>query len=72
MHDQLLNYPSDTLWDKYLQIIVNEQLKKIEYSDEGFEPEKLSRQQIYAKAKNVDEKRVDSQLAKNAVKISEA
>ena len=70
LHDQLLNYPRDTLWDKYLQIIVNEQLKKIEYSDEGFEPEKLSRQQIYAKAKNVDEKRVDSQLAKNAVKIS--
>ena len=70
LHDQLLNYPRDTLWDKYLQIIVNEQLRKIEYSDEGFEPEKLSRQQIYAKAKNVDEKRVDSQLAKNAVKIS--
>ena len=70
LHDQLLNYPRDTLWDKYLQIIVNEQLRKIEYSDQGFEPEKLSRQQIYAKAKNVDEKRVDSQLAKNAVKIS--
>ena len=36
----------------------------------GLSLEKLSRQQIYAKAKNVDEKRVDSQLAKNAVKIS--
>lgn len=70
LNDQLLNYPRDTLWDKYLQIIVNEQLRKIEYSDEGFEPEKLSRQQIYAKAKDVDEKRVDSQIAKNAVKIS--
>lgn len=70
LHDQLLNYPRDTLWDKYLQIIVNEQLRKIEYSDEGFEPEKLSRQQIYAKAKNTDERKIDSQLAKNAVKIS--
>ena len=70
LHDQLLNYPRDTLWDKYLQIIVNEQLRKIEYSDQGFEPEKLSRQQIYAKAKNIDEKIVDSQTAKNAVKIS--
>ena len=70
LQEQLLNYPRDTLWDKYLQIIVNEQLRKIEYSDEGFEPEKLSRQQIYAKAKNIDEKRVDSQTAKNAVKTS--
>ncbi|MBP2280631.1 hypothetical protein H4W00_001444 [Psychrobacter sp. PL19] len=70
LKDQLLNYPRDTLWDKYLQIIVNEQLRKIEYSDEGFEPEKLSRQQIYAKAKNIDEKSVDSQTAKNAVKTS--
>lgn len=70
LNDQLLNYPRDTLWDNYLQIIVNEQLRKIEYSDEGFEPEKMSRQQIYAKAKNIDEKRVDSQTAKNAVKIS--
>ena len=70
LHDQLLNYPRDTLWDKYLQIIVNEQLRKLKYSEEGFEPEKLSRQQIYAKAKNIEEKRVDSQLAKNAVKIS--
>ncbi|MER2164703.1 MAG: hypothetical protein ABS921_11300, partial [Psychrobacter alimentarius] len=70
LHDQLLNYPRDTLWDKYLQIIVNEQLRKLKYSDERFEPEKMPRQLIYAKAKNVDEKRVDSQLAKNAVKIS--
>jgi hypothetical protein len=69
LHNQLLNYPSDTLWDKYLQVIVNEQLRKLKYLDEGFEPEKLSRQQIYAKAKNVDEKKVDSQVAKNAVKI---
>lgn len=70
LHDQLLNYPRDTLWDKYLQIIVNEQLKKLKYSEEEFEPEKLSRQQIYAKAKNADDKKVDSQIAKNAVKIS--
>ena len=70
LNDQLLNYPRDTLWDKYLQIIVNEQLRKIEYSDEGFEPEKISRQQIYAKAKNIDEKSVNSQTAKNAVKTS--
>ena len=70
LHNQLLNYPRDTLWDKYLNIIVSEQLRKIEYSDEGFEPEKLSRQQIYAKAKNIDEKNVDSQTAKNAVRTS--
>ena len=70
LHDQLLNYPRDTLWDKYLNIIVSEQLRKIEYSDEAFEPEKLSRQQIYAKAKNIDEKSVDSQTAKNAVKTT--
>ncbi|MEJ6552930.1 hypothetical protein PQI08_10340 [Psychrobacter pacificensis] len=68
LHDQLMNYPRDTLWDTYLKIIVSEQLRKIEYSDEAFEPEKLSRQQIYAKAKNIDEKSVDSQTAKNAVK----
>ena len=70
LNEQLLNYPRDTLWDKYLQTIVNEQLRKLKYSDEGFEPEKLSRQQIYAKAKNTDERKIDSQLAKNAVKIS--
>ena len=70
LHDQLLNYPRDTLWDKYLNIIVSEQLRKIEYSDEAFKPEKLSRQQIYAKAKNIDEKSVDSQTAKNAVKTT--
>lgn len=68
LHDQLLNYPRDTLWDKYLKIIVSEQIKKIGYSEDEFEPEKLSRQQIYAKAKNIDEKSVDSQTAKNAVK----
>ena len=70
LHDQLLNYPRDTLWDTYLKIIVSEQLRKIEYSDEGFEPQKLSRQRIYAKAKNIDEKSVDSQTAKNAVKTT--
>jgi len=70
LHDQLMNYPRDTLWDTYLKIIVSEQLRKIEYSDEAFQPEKLSRQQIYAKAKNIDEKSVDSQTAKNAVKTT--
>lgn len=70
LRNQLLNYPRNTLWNRYLEIIVEEQLKQFRYSDERFEPEKLSRQQIYAKAKNADEKRVDSQLAKNAVKIS--
>ena len=33
LHDQLMNYPRDTLWDKYLKIIVSEQLRKIEYSE---------------------------------------
>lgn len=70
LHDQLLNYPRDTLWNKYLSIIVSEQLRKIEYSDDGLKPEKLSRQRIYAKAKNIDEKSVDSQTAKNAVKTT--
>ena len=70
LHDQLLNYPRDTLWDKYLKIIVSEQIKKIGYSEDEFEPEKLSRQQIYAKAKNIDEKSIDSQTAKNAVKTA--
>ncbi|MBO1531474.1 hypothetical protein J3492_09660 [Psychrobacter sp. F1192] len=70
LYNQLLNYPRDTLWNTYLKTIVSEQLRKIEYSDEAFEPEKLSRQQIYAKAKNIDEKNVDSQTAKNAVKTT--
>ena len=70
LHDQLLNYPRNTLWDEYLKIIVREQLKQFKYSDSGFEPEKLSRQQIYARAKKTDENRVDSQTAKNAVKTS--
>lgn len=70
LHNQLLNYPRDTLWDKYLHIIVSGQIKKIGYSEDEFEPEKLSRQQIYAKAKNIDEKSVDSQTAKNAVRTS--
>ena len=70
LHDQLLNYPRNTLWDEYLKVIVREQLKQFKYSDSGFEPEKLSRQQIYARAKKTDENRVDSQTAKNAVKTS--
>lgn len=70
LHDQLLNYPRNTLWDEYLKVIVREQLKQFKYSDSSFEPEKLSRQQIYARAKKTDENRVDSQTAKNAVKTS--
>ena len=64
---QLLNFPRDTLYDKYLDTIVNEQLKKIKYSDDIFEPEKLSRQYIYAKARGVNEDTVDSQTAKNSI-----
>ena len=70
LHNQLLNYPRNTLRDKYLEIIVQEQLKQFKYSDDSFEPEKLSRQQIYARAKDVNENTVDSLTAKNAVKTS--
>ncbi len=64
---QLLNFPRDTLYDKYLDTIVSAQLKKIKYSDDIFEPEKLSRQYIYAKARGVNEDSVDSQTAKNSI-----
>ena len=67
---QLLNFPRDTLYDKYLDAIVSAQLKKIKYSDDGFEPEKLSRQYVYAKAKDVSEDAVDSQTAKNSIKTA--
>lgn len=70
LHNQLLNYPRNTLRDKYLEIIVQEQLKQFKYSDDGFEPEKLSRQQIYARAKDINENTVDSLTAKNAVQTS--
>ena len=70
LHNQLLNYPRNTLRDKYLEIIVQEQLKQFKYSDDGFEPEKLSRQQIYARAKSINENTVDSLTAKNAVQTS--
>lgn len=70
LHNQLLNYPRNTLWDRYLEVIVEEQLKQFKYSDEGFEPEKLSRQQVYARAKKIEESKVDSQTAKNAVKTA--
>ena len=70
LHNQLLNYPRNTLRDKYLEIIVQEQLKQLKYSDDGFEPEKLSRQQIYARAKSINENTVDSLTAKNAVQTS--
>jgi hypothetical protein len=67
---QLLNFPRDTLYDKYLDTIVTAQLKKIKYSDDSFEPEKLSRQYVYAKAKGVNEDDVDGQTAKNSIKTS--
>lgn len=67
---QLLNFPRDTLYDKYLDTIVSAQLKKIRYSDDSFEPEKLSRQYVYAKAKGVNEDSVDSQTAKNSIKTT--
>lgn len=67
---QLLNFPRDTLYDKYLDTIVSAQLKKIKYSDGVFEPEKLSRQYVYAKAKGVNENAVDSQTAKNSIKTT--
>ncbi|WP_413521134.1 hypothetical protein [Psychrobacter glacincola] len=67
---QLLNFPRDTLYDKYLDAIVSAQLKKIKYSDDGFEPEKLSRQYVYAKAKGVNEDTVDGQTAKNSIKTT--
>ena len=70
LHNQLLNYPRNTLRDKYLEIIVQEQLKQFKCSDDGFEPEKLSRQQIYARAKSINENTVDSLTAKNAVQTS--
>lgn len=70
LNSQLLNYPRNTLWDEYLKIIVKEQLKQFKYSQIGFEPEKLSRQQIYARAKKIEDSKVDSQTAKNAVNTS--
>lgn len=70
LNSQLLNYPRNTLWDQYLKVIVKEQLKQFKYSEIGFEPEKLSRQQIYARAKKIEDSKVDSQTAKNAVNTS--
>ncbi|WP_201627984.1 hypothetical protein [Psychrobacter maritimus] len=70
LNSQLLSYPRNTLWDEYLKIIVKEQLKQFKYSQIGFEPEKLSRQQIYARAKKIEDSKVDSQTAKNAVNTS--
>lgn len=70
LNSQLLNYPRNTLWDEYLKVIVKEQLKQFKYSEIGFEPEKLSRQQIYARAKKIEDSKVDSQTAKNAVNTS--
>jgi len=65
---QLLNFPRNTFYDHCLRIIVDAQLNKLKYSDEGFEPEKLSRQVIYAKARGVNENTVSSEIAKNKIK----
>lgn len=65
---QLLNFPRNTFYDYCLRIIVDAQLNKLKYSDEGFEPEKLSRQVIYAKARGVNENTVSSEIAKNKIK----
>lgn len=65
---QLLNFPRNTFYDHCLRIIVDAQLNKLKYSDEEFEPEKLSRQVIYAKARGVNENTVSSEIAKNKIK----
>ncbi|MGP5201389.1 hypothetical protein ACTXKB_01340 [Psychrobacter aquimaris] len=65
---QLLNFPRNTFYDHCLRIIVDAQLNKLKYSDEDFEPEKLSRQVIYAKARGVNENTVSSEIAKNKIK----
>jgi len=65
---QLLNFPRNTFYDHCLRVIVDAQLNKLKYSDEEFEPEKLSRQVIYAKARGVNENTVSSQVAKNKIK----
>ena len=65
---QLLNFPRNTFYDHCLRIIVDAQLNKLKYSDEEFEPEKLSRQVIYAKARDVNENTVSSEIAKNKIK----
>ncbi len=65
---QLLNFPRNTFYDHCLRVIVDAQLNKLKYSDEEFEPEKLSRQVIYAKARGVNENTVSSEIAKNKIK----
>ena len=65
---QLLNFPRNTFYDHCLRIIVDAQLNKLKYSDQEFEPEKLSRQVIYAKARGVNENTVSSEIAKNKIK----
>lgn len=68
LQKQLLNFPRNTFYDHCLRIIVDAQLNKLKYSDEEFEPEKLSRQVIYAKARGVNENTVKSEIAKNKIK----
>ena len=65
---QFINFPRHTFYDHCLKVIVEAQLKKIKYSDEEFEPDKLSRQDIYAKARGVNKNTVSSQVAKNKIK----
>ncbi|WP_372887447.1 hypothetical protein [Psychrobacter sp.] len=68
LEKQFLNFPRNTFYDHCLRIIVEAQLNKIKYSDEAFEPNKLSRQDIYAKARGVNKNTVSSQVAKNKIK----
>lgn len=68
LEKQFLNFPRNTFYDHCLKVIVEAQLNKLKYSDEEFEPEKLSRQDIYAKAKAVNKNTVSSQVAKNKIK----
>ena len=68
LEKQFLNFPRNTFYDHCLKVIVDAQLNKIKYCDEEFEPDKLSRQDIYAKAKGVNKNTVSSQVAKNKIK----
>ncbi|WP_201532795.1 hypothetical protein [Psychrobacter ciconiae] len=70
LQNQLLNFPRNTLYDNGLRVIVEAQLNKLNYLEDTFEPEKLSRQTIYAKAKKIDESTVSSQTAKDSLKTA--
>ena len=68
LEKQFINFPRHTFYDHCLKAVVEAQLNKIKYSDEDFEPDKLSRQDIYAKARGVNKNTVSSQVAKNKIK----